>query len=456
MNGPDDRRRPPAGRGRARAARPVAAAPTGPARELAIDSIAAGGDGVGRADGRVVFVPRTAPGDVVRARWTAGGRFARGVLADVVRASPDRVAPPCPHYTGDRCGGCQLQHLALDAQLGAKRAIVADALARIGGRAVAVDPVLASPTAWRYRRKLTLALRRRGGTWLSGLHPYDAPADVFALADCPITDARVLAVWREIMTAGALLPNDVSELRGAVRLLRSDHDGGADAAFTLEGGGRWTAAAELFDAVPALAGIWWRAERGERRLLHERRGAGAGASFAQVNPGAAALLRAAVLATLRAARPRTVVDAYAGVGDVAIALAADGAAVTAIELDAEAVGVAGERLAPYGGRAVAARVEDALAGALPAEAVLVNPPRTGLDAAVPEILERAAAGAFGPSPRVLVYVSCNPATLARDLARLPSYAVRRATPYDMFPQTAHVETMLVLEPAERAHPAPPA
>ena len=118
--------------------------------------------------------------------------------------------------------------------------------------------------------------------------------------------------------------------------------------------------------------------------------------------------------------------------------------------NASQAAVAAERLAPLGGRGVRARVEDALASALPADAVLVNPPRTGLDAAVPEILERAAAGAFGPAPRALVYVSCNPATLARDLARLPSYAVRRATPYDMFPQTAHVETLVVLAPAAEA------
>ena len=106
--------------------------------------------------------------------------------------------------------------------------------------------------------------------------------------------------------------------------------------------------------------------------------------------------------------------------------------------------VAAERLAPLGGRSIAARVEDALADALPADVVLVNPPRTGLDPTIPEILERAAAGTSGPAPDVLLYVSCNPATLARDLARLPSYEIRRVTPYDMFPQTAHVETLAVL------------
>ncbi|HEY0780409.1 MAG TPA: hypothetical protein VGD56_20805 [Gemmatirosa sp.] len=418
-------------------------------REIAIDAIAAGGDGVGRDAGLVVFVPRTAPGDVVRARWASSGRFARGALVEVVRPAPDRVSPPCAHYREDRCGGCQLQHLGLPAQHGAKRQLVADALARIGRRTVDVASVVPSPNAWRYRRKLTLALRRGAdGAWIAGLHPYDAPGDVFALRDCPITDERVVGVWRDVMAASTLFPRDADALRGAVRLLGDARDPNAPAAatFTLEGGARWARADEFLAAVPGIAGLWWAPDGGPRRLLRARGDAAAGASFAQVNAGMADRLHADVVAELRAVRPASLVDAYAGTGDVAVALAGDGARVTAIELDGDAAALAGERLAPFGGRVLAARVEDVLAGTLPAAAVLVNPPRTGLDAAAADVLERAAAGAFGAPPDVVVYVSCNPATLARDLGRMPSYGVRGATPYDMFPQTAHVETLVVLEP----------
>ena len=437
------------GRNRAGARpRPVAGAPTGPARELAIDAIAGGGDGVGRDAGLVVFVPRTAPGDVVRARWTTSGRFARGALVDVVRPSPERVAPPCPHYTVDRCGGCQLQHLTLPAQHAAKRQLVSDALARIGRRTAAVDPVVASSAPWRYRQKLTLALRRTGDAWVAGLHPYDAPGDVFSLRDCPITDERVLAVWAAVMGAAELLPSDARVLRGAVRLF---HDNGrTGATLTIEGGRRWPSADAFFDAVPRLTGLWWQPEQGARRLVSSRGEALAGASFTQVNAEVAERLQADVVATIRAYHPRSLVDAYAGMGDVAVALARDGVGATAIELDRDAAALAAERLAPYGGRAVQARVEDVLADALPAVAILVNPPRTGLAAAASAILERAAAGAFGEPPEVLVYVSCDPATLARDLGRMPAYTVRRVTPYDMFPQTAHVETLVVLERADRA------
>src|SRR5437588_6877974 len=149
--------------------------------QIAIDSIAAGGDGVGRTEGMVVFVPRTAPGDVVRVRLATGKRFARGVLESLEVPSPMRVDPPCPHYVIDRCGGCQLQHLAYDAQLSVKRTIIGDALRRIGKRAVDDPMVTPSVAQWRYRRKLTLHLRRAGSSWIAGLHPYDDPVGVFDL-----------------------------------------------------------------------------------------------------------------------------------------------------------------------------------------------------------------------------------------------------------------------------------
>src|SRR5881398_3984710 len=112
-----------------------------PVVSVAIDSIAAGGDGVGRSNGLVVFVPRTAPDDVVTAKISAKGHFARGSLRATVTASPMRIEPPCPHYTRDKCGGCQLQHIAYDAQLQAKRGIIRDSLQRIGKRQVALPEI---------------------------------------------------------------------------------------------------------------------------------------------------------------------------------------------------------------------------------------------------------------------------------------------------------------------------
>src|SRR5688572_28350892 len=117
----------------------------------------------------------------------------------------------------DRCGGCQLQHVSYEAQLEAKARIVRDAMQRIGRREIPLPLVHGSSTPWRYRRKLTLTIRRRGAQWIAGLHPFDDPRHVFSLEDCPITHEDVLAIWRETLGAARHFPS-APELRGAVRI----------------------------------------------------------------------------------------------------------------------------------------------------------------------------------------------------------------------------------------------
>jgi 23S rRNA (uracil1939-C5)-methyltransferase len=405
---------------------------------LEIESIAAGGDGVGRSNGLVVFVPRTAPGDFVTARIAGKASFARGTLRIVTRPSPERVDPPCPHYMRDRCGGCQLQHMSYDAQLRAKRRIIRDAIERIGKRKVGEPVIRPSGDEWRYRSKLTLALRKSSsGKWIAGLHRYDDPSQIFALEDCPITDSRVMQVWRSILDNSRFFP-DSQPLRGSVRLTP---DGPV---FTLIGAVRFPMAAELFAALPQLAALSWENEDGATRLLHDRRLKGKArspaASFAQVNAAVAVELRAHVIERVTSRSPRFVIDAYSGAGDVAVALARSGARVTAIELDAEAAEWCASRL-PEGSTSIRGKVENALPSALPADAVILNPPRAGVGSTVTEALDTAS-----PPPSVIVYVSCNPATLARDLSRLSGYRIESLVAFDMFPQTAHVETVCELVP----------
>jgi 23S rRNA (uracil1939-C5)-methyltransferase len=402
---------------------------------LEISALATGGDGVARADGLVVFTPRTAPGDRVVAEVAIEGRVGRGRLLRVESAGAVRVPPPCPHYVApDRCGGCQLQHVALDAQREAKRVMVRDAFKRIGRRDVPL-PDLIGGEAWRYRRALTLAIRRGAdGRVRAGLRAYDDPEAVFDLADCLITDEHVVGAWREIVAAGPHLPPE-PRLRGTVRWL----DG--QALFVLEGGREWDALQEFLGAVPALSAVWWQGEGKRRRLVADRRPSAApGASFVQVNAQVAALVHADVVARAMGHEPRTVVDAYSGAGTTAALLAARGVRVVAIELDEDASAHAAERL-PTGSRAIAARVEDMLPRVLPADVVLLNPPRAGVDARVIAALRAAT-----PPPRAILYVSCDPATLARDVARLDGWRVHALTCYDMFPQTAHVETVCELRP----------
>lgn len=405
-----------------------------PFTRVAIDSIAAGGDGVGRSEGMAVFVPRTAPGDVAMVRLTRAKRFARGTLESLDVASDQRVQPPCPHYTGDRCGGCQIQHLSYEAQLAAKRAIVGEALRRIGRRMVENPDVEPSDGEWRYRRKLTMHLRRTGGRWIAGLHPYDDPDAVFDLHDCPITDQRVMATWGELRPLFELLPRERA-LRVAVRLL----DEGA--AVVVEGGRTWREPERVLQSAPSVSELWWRPE-GERTRLLARRGANtaSGASFAQVNAGVAARLRGHVLAVARGYHPDKVVDGYAGLGATTLPLAADGCEVVAIELDADAAASLRDRLRRPS-TAIAGRVEDHLMAALPADVVLLNPPRGGLDQRVTTALQDVTR-----APRAVLYTSCDPATLGRDLARLTRFRLASVRSFDMFPQTAHVETVCELVP----------
>jgi len=413
---------------------------------LDITSIAAGGDGVARHDGLVVFVPRTAPGDRVRARVLSTGRFARGQLVSVEQGGPGRVAPACAHYDADGCGGCQLQHLTLEAQRAAKAQLVQDAFARIGKRTVPLPAVHGgdasgdspSDAPWRYRRKLTLALRRAADGWRAGLHRANAPDEVFALRDCLITDERIVAGFAAVLAQGAALLPRVSALRASLR--RADDD----LLLVIEGGTRWPQARAFADAVTAVAAVWWQDDEGRRRLVLDRRAArDAGASFVQVNAAVAARLAAHVESLVMAHRPAVVVDGYAGTGDTAAALASRGVTVAAVELDADASAVCAARLA-LPSRAIAARVEDVLAALLPADVVLLNPPRAG----VADAVTRTLAGCAGaPScPRAIIYVSCDPATLARDVSRLPGWRVASLACFDMFPQTAHVETVCELVP----------
>lgn len=405
---------------------------------LEIESIAAGGDGVARSNGLVVFVPRTAPGELVTARISGKGSFARGTLRTVARASDERIDPPCPHYTRDRCGGCQIQHMSYSSQLRAKQRIVRDAMERIGRRRVTIGAVRESPSEWRYRSKLTLSMQRlSSGEWVAGLHPYDNPAKVFALADCPITDRAVVATWREILARSSLFPS-VQSLRGSVR---QTADGPI---FIMIGAMRWSNAKAFFDLVPSLAAMWWESDEGGRRIVGDRRPSRSlqppVASFTQVNPEVAVILRNHLVSIVSAYSPKTLVDAYSGAGDTAVTFAKSGITVTAIELDSDAARWCALHL-PEGSVSIRARVEEALPNALPADAVVLNPPRSGADAAVTELLQN-----IPVKPRVIVYVSCNPATLARDVARLPGYRIESVTPFDMFPQTAHVETICELVP----------
>jgi 23S rRNA (uracil1939-C5)-methyltransferase len=431
--------------------------------ELRIDAIAAGGDGVGRDDaGRVTFVPLTAPGDRVRAEiTTAKARWARGRLLELLTPAPDRREAPCPVF--GVCGGCRLQHLPPERQATAKRTVVVAALRRIGGLEIEVPELLRPGDALGYRNRITLTIRG-GRSGFHGLHDPDGIVDCpnCLLAEKPVREAwDALAPWTALPGGGELRVTIRASAAGRIALL-------------VEGGRTPGDREAVADRLPTLESYLWVDESGNPLLLGGR------AWFAevwqdirydldprvflQVNRAAAAAMDDWLAGRLASRLGRgavrfgrgpggldglRVADLYAGVGARPIRWALAGATVSMCEVDPAACEAARVAAGNLGAELDVreGRVEDHLDIA-DADLVVVNPPRAGLARPVRDAL------AAGPA-KAIAYVSCDPATLARDLEQLCGtakatgrtgpYRVVAVQPFDAFPQTAHVETIAWLE-----------
>jgi 23S rRNA (uracil1939-C5)-methyltransferase len=413
-----------------------------------IDAIIAGGDGLARGpDGRVVFVPRAAPGERVEVEYSEEHRqWVRGRLLRILEASPERRDPPCPFY--DRCGGCQLQHLRYAAQTDAKALIVADSLRRLGGIDVEPPPVSPSSREFEYRNRVTFVLRRSGERVSAGFHAVGAPGEIVDVDRCPLGEPPISRVWAGLRAAwgsnAERLPPG-SELRLTVR---ATSDGAVG--LVVEGAQGYGEPGALLSEVAGLEAIWSLDRDGAidwysgEPVLSEQWGPHqlelAGDAFVQVNRAVAAQLEAYVEEGCGDVAGRRVIDAYCGFGLRALELAWKGARLVGIDSDRHAIAVAQGAAAESGAAArfLAQRVERALARELPADLVLLNPPRRGVAREAVEALIRK------PPPRIL-YVSCDPATLARDLKALAQwFRVVACKAFDMFPQTAHVETVVTL------------
>ncbi len=430
---------------------------------LKIERIVTGGDGIARhGDGRVVFVPRTAPGEQVEVEYTEEHRqWLRARLVRVVEPSPYRREPPCPYY--DLCGGCQLQHLGYDTQLSVKAAIVADSLRRLGGFEVATPEIVASPREFDYRNRITLVLKRRGGGTVIGYHAFDDPSRLVAVDRCPLAEQPINDVWAKVQDALSRV-GDLAALDTEWRLtFRATSRG--QVGLTIEGPDRpqdvdRSVVESLIDK--GLVAVWTANETGRiiahagAETLVEKWGSYdvplAGTVFVQANREAAQLLDACVLEQCRVTAGGGIVDAYCGFGLRGFELARSGASVVGIDSDRNAIraamAIGAGRSLPV--RFIAGSVEKALARELPADIVILNPPRSGIDReVVGALLDR--------PPGLIVYVSCNPATLARDLKLLArGFELDTVKAYDLFPQTAHVETVVTMtrRPAESANSPP--
>jgi 23S rRNA (uracil1939-C5)-methyltransferase len=398
--------------------------------------LAAGGDGVAKLeDGRTVFVPRTAPGDLVElSAVREHKRFARARVGRLIEPGPQRAQPRCPHYLGDECGGCQMQHLDLDAQRAARRTFVGDALRRLAHLQVPDPDLVPAHQAYDYRTKLTLAVSEDGHR--IGLHRYDRAEQVFDLEWCHITVPELMGLWQTVRALRPLLPPRLTQV-----VLRRDRSGGRHLLLRSGAAEVWSGAARLHAELirhHRRVTIWWQPEDGAARAVAGSDEAYPATVFEQVHPEMGDRVRAYALEQLGSVAARHVWDLYSGVGETTAVLAKAGAEVESVESDRRAVAEA-ERRGPPARRHVG-RVEDVLRELRRPDLVIANPPRTGMDGRVTAALERLA-------PSRLVYISCDPATLARDLGRLPGFRLAMVQAFDLFPQTAHVEAVAVLERA---------
>jgi 23S rRNA (uracil1939-C5)-methyltransferase len=412
-------------------------------KRLEIESLAVGGDGVGRVRGKVCFVPFTAPGDVVDVRITRETKdLLRAVLVSVERPGPGRREPCCP--LAGLCGGCAWLHLEEPVQVEAKARFLGRA---IGREACEVRP---SSRALGYRRvaRLHFEPARRGAAALGFFST--AGRDVVALDRCPVLDAALeaaVAPLLDALLAGVDAPTEVRLVAGdpgvAVAVVS---DRALPAAFYAAARelvpGRLAAVAACSEGVAAcVAGPACVAVEG---------GDGAPllvppSSFGQANAGANRALTAVVAGWAAELGCRRGVELYSGAGNLSTALAPHVGALTAVELDSLACAAARENLEARGLGRVSVRCGDALAAyrelGARADLVVLDPPRTG-NAELARLLSRG-------DHRAVIYVSCDPATLRRDLGHLAAggWNVSRALGFDMFPQTAHLEAAVLLERA---------
>lgn len=440
--------------------------------ELSIHDLNSDGAGVGRYDDQVVFVPDAVPGDRLEVRITQMKRkFAFGKLQSILEPGGDRRRPPC--IVADKCGGCQWLQINESLQLQIKTDEVRQALQRIGGFSdFEIQPILHGENALGYRNKVTYPLGRsatgnvQAGYYRKGSH------QLVNLNQCPIQDQRLNPLLSEIkadiQAQNWSIYNEI-EHRGKLRhlALRIGYHTGEMLltliSTTAELPGLEEQAQVWLERYPELVGvclnvhpkkgnmIWGnntRAIAGQDYLLEKFADLDLALSpetFFQVNTPVAEQLLAAVMEQLQLKGTETIIDAYCGVGTFTLPLAKKVQKVIGIEVRSSSIEQAWDN-------AMRNDIENAefyiesVELALPefeglADIVLVDPPRKGCDRRVIDSLRQS-------QPRQIVYISCNPATLARDLKYLcedETYAIQWIQPADFFPQTPHVECAVLLK-----------
>ena len=391
--------------------------------ELTLTGFAHGGYAIGHApDGRVVFVSYGVPGERVIAEIT--GETARYVQANVVRVlegSPHRVEARCEYF--GRCGGCQLQHIDYAEQLRLKTAIVDEQLRRVGGfEEPPVRDMIGMDDPWQYRNHMRFTVRRDGevGFMERGTHRF------LRIDHCEIA---------------------LDSVNGALKAMQRRTFGTRQASIRV---GERTGDVLVQPALQWRPGQRRRLRSGQRAYTEELLGQSyrvSGSAFFQVNTRQAERLVELAVERILEVNPEVVVDAYSGVGTFAVQLATSVTQVITIEAQPAADDDAAFNVAAFDNVTRLAGSVEALLPDLEAtpDAVVIDPPRAGVDRAVIDAI-------IASGTRRLVYVSCEPSTLARDLRLLVDggFELHEVQPVDMFPHTQHIECVSTLDRVDRA------
>ena len=444
--------------------------------DVTIDDLAFGGEGVGRLDGYVMFIRGGLPGDRVRVYVTeTRARYGRGEIDEVLTRAPDRVEPPCPYF--GRCGGCRLQHLAYPAQLAFKAKQVRDCLERLGNVAdFELRPILPAPDPYGYRNKMEFTVAQAKGEPIIGLHQADRYDVVLDIERCLLqseTMNTLLDEMRRQARARRLPVWDGATEQGLLRFvsLREGRRTGDAMVNVVAASPDLERLAPVADAlrarVPATASVVLNVNAKKasvavgseehvllgRETITESLGGlsfqVSANSFFQTNTVQAERLFALVEAACASEGHETIIDLYSGTGAISLLLARGCRRVYGIEVAPAAVADA-VRNARANGIENCTFLTGEVRHVLPAliaegvraDTVVADPPRAGFH---PKALGTLAA--LGPAR--IVYVSCNPSTLARDVGDLVrrGYRLEWVQPVDMFPQTPHIEAIARLRRA---------
>lgn len=402
--------------------------------DIQLEKLTYGGDAMGRLeDGRAVFVPFGLPGERVRVRLTEEKRnFARGEIVEVLDASPQRITPRCKHF--GVCGGCHYQHLPYQEQLDAKAEILRDQLRRIGKiENPPVQNMVPSSSPWNYRNHVQFHLTEEGKL---GYVRAQVPA-VFAIEECHLPEDFLNGIWPQFEFEPGTKIERVSLRAGrdydSMLVLESNSPEFPE--LEIEAGISVTHVFEDNTVVVA----------GNDHILISVLGRDfrvSAASFFQVNTAMTEKMVNHLIANLPITQFSVVLDVYCGAGLFSAFLAPKCERVIGIESSASACEDFSFNLDEFDNvELYEGLAEDVISHLeVKPDVVLVDPPRTGLEKQVVD-------GILKMNPQWIAYVSCDPSTLGRDAARLirGGYRLQDVTPFDLFPQTFHIESISVFE-----------